>query len=1140
MSDESDFQTRAKGEPAPADDRTVARTPDMPARVTELGAVPGYALRDRLGVGGMGVVYRAEDIKLGRTVALKVMLGDGPPDEKAAIRFLAEAQAAAAVKHPNVVEVYDYGEYASRPYMALEFCPGGTLAGRLKPAGEPPVVVRLAPRDAAELVGKIANGVAAAHAAGIVHRDLKPANVLFGAAGEPKVTDFGIAKRAAGADLTQAGVLMGTPQYMSPEQAGGGAKFVGPAADVWALGVILYQAVAGGRPFDADTTEELLARVVAADFVPLRVTLPGVPRDLDLICRKCLEKDPADRYPSAAELAADLGRLARGEPISVRPAGPAERAYKWSKRNPVVAGLLSAVVLALTAGTIVSTVNYRRAEEQRAKAEAEATAKGQALADLEVSAKALQKRTEDLLDTKNKLRSQKSVTDATFLRSVLYPLNRDNPYNGPPGWNKLVLLWELSSLDDVEVRTRLPEVALTTRGGPLTLMNWREELVPAVVGMDRRAAIRLRERLAILLGDSKTTPEQQLTCAMWVAELPAANDEVAGRAARVLADWLPKNPDTGYRPEVAASLGRLADGLSPGVAAAVVRPLAREMASRSVDPTNSYVVIEHVKTLRPLAPWLEADEVAKLNRVCARTLAAEVSIVRGPGLIEDWTSLVKRLPASVSPEAAAVAVRALAEHAKQTKDENLKIGSLVSCMCEFGPMLSPAEAASAAAWLAEWAAAKGKLVDDDRDRLVAGFDRLAARLAPADVSKLARDIARRFTESRGEAFRQTTDGHLSRFLGVLDLRLGTADSADIVSPLIRTLAGRVKSRPDGPFDNVSLLRCLGEISNRPSSDDEFVVQAAAQRLARQATSADGFTLSHYADGLIAAARWLDRSEIKSVTNKLIKEINDTRESWKIEKLIHCSVILSAYLAERDAVAVAQAIANRVRKERDPETVSNIAEGLIAALKVGGSAEIGVVVAPPVKLMADRLAAQTKGDDEYRRLGHQLGEIGRLLGPAESTKALGPAVEVIVARLTDPKTSTPDVGNLAERLSLLGCRVDGELTQKVRGTADLFAQRSDEESQKLAMMIHVATSNVIQFNDVVKLYNQYVYTPPSRKHLLRELGQRSGRTRPAWAAAVGWAAAEKVESPPFADVWEFVDWAEKHRQGLDLTSRPAVR
>jgi WD40 repeat protein/tRNA A-37 threonylcarbamoyl transferase component Bud32 len=320
--------------------------------------VPGYLILGELGRGGMAVVYRARQLGLNRPVALKLMLR---ADTIARARFLAEAEAAAAVRHPHVVQVFDFGEHAGTPFLAMEYLDGGTLADRLGDGKS------VAPYDAAALVSKVATGVAAAHELGIVHRDLKPSNVLLDAAGEPRVADFGLAKRVAGSDLTHTQAIMGTPAYMAPEQARG-AKFAGPPADVWALGVILYQCLTGRRPFAGDDVQAILNAVLNTEPVQLRKLVPGVPRDLDTIVSKCLTKESDGRYPTAKELADDLGRFGRGESIAARPAGPAERAVRWVRRKPTAAALYAtlAAVLVLAGITAGALWLWREAEDSRA------------------------------------------------------------------------------------------------------------------------------------------------------------------------------------------------------------------------------------------------------------------------------------------------------------------------------------------------------------------------------------------------------------------------------------------------------------------------------------------------------------------------------------------------------------------------------------------------------------------------------------------------------------------------------------------------------------------------------------------------------------------------------------------------------
>ena len=331
-------------------------------------APPGYEFLIELGRGGMGVVFKARDLKLNRIVAVKMVLSGDLASPQALVRFLAEAEALAALQHPNVVHVHERGQHQGLPYFVMEFCPGGSLGAKVR---EHP----LPARTAAELVEQLARAVAAAHARNIVHRDLKPENVLFDDNGSPKIADFGLAKRyddskesadrKGGESLTQSGAVIGTPSYMSPEQARGESKKVGPGADVWALGAILYRIVTGRPPFLGANPVETLRLVMDAEPIAPGELTPGLPRDIATIALKCLTKDPVRRYSSAADLADDLRRFLDGKPIVARPVGAIERAVKWVKRNPVITGATLAVMLALSTGAAISTVKYLDAQEQR-------------------------------------------------------------------------------------------------------------------------------------------------------------------------------------------------------------------------------------------------------------------------------------------------------------------------------------------------------------------------------------------------------------------------------------------------------------------------------------------------------------------------------------------------------------------------------------------------------------------------------------------------------------------------------------------------------------------------------------------------------------------------------------------------------
>ena len=328
-----------------------------------LPVVPGYEVLEELGRGGMGVVYKARHLKLGRVVALKMILaGDfAGPEEVARLRK--EAEALGRLQHPNIVQIFEVGEAAGRPFCALEYVEGGALDRKLAGAPQPP-------REAAALVETLARAVHAAHQRRVVHRDIKPANILLTADGTPKITDFGLAKRLDEEGRTATGAVMGTPSYMAPEQARGRAGEVGPAADIYALGAVLYQLLTGRPPFRAETPLDTMLQVLTHDPPPPRQLRPDVPRDLETVCLTCLHKDPRRRYATAGALADDLRRFLERRPVLVRRVGAVERLALWAQRRPAAAAAAGLLVLAVArgAGGGAAVWFWRGAEQARGEA----------------------------------------------------------------------------------------------------------------------------------------------------------------------------------------------------------------------------------------------------------------------------------------------------------------------------------------------------------------------------------------------------------------------------------------------------------------------------------------------------------------------------------------------------------------------------------------------------------------------------------------------------------------------------------------------------------------------------------------------------------------------------------------------------
>ncbi len=313
--------------------------------------VPGYQLEELLGQGAMGVVYQAYQPRLGRHVALKVIKTGALASEDAITRFQTEVHLLGRLNTPHIVQIYDVGQFGTPAqwYCAMELCTGGTLEDFLEQK-------RLSWSEAAKLVRSLARAIQEAHSENIVHRDLKPGNVLLDAEGRLKITDFGLAKDLSNQDgLSKTGDIMGTPAYMAPEQALGEIRQIGPPTDVWALGAILYEMLTGTPPFSGASLWDVIQAALRQEPPPLRLRGSRVPRDLEVVCLKCLEKDPARRYPHAGALAEDLDRLLSGDSILARPVGPVTKVARWCYRQPLVATLIALVIISTTAGFAISS-----------------------------------------------------------------------------------------------------------------------------------------------------------------------------------------------------------------------------------------------------------------------------------------------------------------------------------------------------------------------------------------------------------------------------------------------------------------------------------------------------------------------------------------------------------------------------------------------------------------------------------------------------------------------------------------------------------------------------------------------------------------------------------------------------------------
>ncbi|MFO0823419.1 MAG: protein kinase [Gemmataceae bacterium] len=766
------------------------KTTERPAATLQATAPPNYEVLSEIGRGGMGVVYKARQRALNRIVALKVVLAGGHASLSQRVRFLAEAEAVAALNHPGIVSVYEFGTWGEQPYMALEYCPGGTLADKLR--GTP-----IPARDASSLVERVARAVAAVHDRGIIHRDLKPANILFGTDGSPKVGDFGLAKMSQSAGLTVTGAVLGTPSYMAPEQARGQAKSVGPAADIYALGAVLYECFTGRPPFRGASPSDTIVQSLSQEPVAVRALNPSVPVDLETVCLKCLEKDPARRYPSAVAFANDLQRFLDGRPVLARPVGPLGRLRRWVARNQLVSALLAAVVVTLVAGTTTTYVKYLGEAKERATAVQAVGEKQKALTELEKTLQDLEKLTKEQADTLGQLRREKAATEDALLRGLLRPL-RNQP-NTNILHEEARALFELSALPEERLKFRFIENGLDSQDGFEKITAWPQEVVAAVVGLDRATALRLRGHLAEILKSPVTSPRARTACAVLVGLLPLDDVEVNRLAVRVLAERLTQGASTAPS-ELMISFVNLTRRLPESDVANLARMIAERMRLES-DPHG---LDQLSSALTALSPRLEPRNAAKIASLLTSRLIAEPKPELLSPLSSALTAVAGLLETSDAEDSARTIERSLTDRLPSEKDSSaiLKCSvGLTALTTRVAPeveraLLSPAVRALATRCQTE-------KESNPIENLTSGLVVLASRASPVDRSLAAKVLAERANSEKDALV-------VSKFAAALN-RLAAHLPTDELAQLVKPLFERLGTETD-PSTRNYLAAALGEIS----------------------------------------------------------------------------------------------------------------------------------------------------------------------------------------------------------------------------------------------------------------------------------------------------------------------------------------
>ena len=429
-----------------------------------------YELFEEIARGGMGVVYRARQVSLNRPVAIKMILAGSLASPSQVQRFQLEAEAAARLDHPNIVPIYEIGTHEGQHFYSMKLVLGGSLGDRSS-------LPDRSPRWSASIAARVARAAHYAHQNGVLHRDLKPGNILLDPHGEPHVTDFGLAKLSGvETSLTNTGAALGTPAYMSPEQAAGTAGHATVAADVYSLGAVLYDLLAGEPPFVGETALETMRLAVEREPKPLRALNPLVDRDLDTICRKCLEKDPVRRYPSMEALACDLERWLRGEPIVARPVGAAEVLWRWCRRNPVLAGLGTSVMLLLVVLSIGSVIAAARFKASLIRAETAERARSGELYRSYIAQARLRRLTQEVGRTEALASALKLLDPATRTPQQVHEIR-----------NELIACLALPDLEDMQRESlendpELGGVAIDSRMERYTYVDRKGKVIVRQVG----------------------------------------------------------------------------------------------------------------------------------------------------------------------------------------------------------------------------------------------------------------------------------------------------------------------------------------------------------------------------------------------------------------------------------------------------------------------------------------------------------------------------------------------------------------------------------------------------------------------------------------------------------------------------------
>jgi serine/threonine protein kinase len=1132
-----------------------AATPRQPVGAVEVATVPGYEIEKVLGRGGMGVVYLARHVALKRPVALKMILAGGHASADEVKRFISEAEAVAAIQHPNIVQVYEVGKHDGLPYMALEFVAGGSLAQTLKE--RPPT-----PREAARLVEQLARGMNAAHQVGIVHRDLKPGNVLLqskfikesaqdteknqkissGSAlsvssmvnGIPKITDFGLAKRVeGGSDLTQTGAILGTPSYMAPEQAAGEGKRVGPAADVYALGAILYECLTGRPPFLAPTPLETLIQLAMNEPTPPSRLKPKIPADLDTICLKCLHKQPGQRYASAEALAEDLRRWQADEPIGARPVSRAERLIKWVRRNPLPTALAGVVMVAVAvvAGIILS-YNARLQDEIVLK-EKEAKDANEARAAAKKEAKAAE-------EARQKI-------EATLVESLL---SRIGQTESPVDRVEKVALWELAEPPTDNIRFGFLKTGLATQAKAACLQRRAAMVALALAGLNSRRRQEFLDIITERFRAADVTKEIRQACALIAMHLGTHDTALLGEAgevchtqlttylpleykfivndAAILAHYLPARDGTLFletigtkAPNHPQHLKSLLRGWWGPLNKLAPAEGAQLLVSQMAKTTHFVQLREFAQFLTALADKLEPKQRQQLLVQASELLVAQLKkrdVVSYDAKVQALSSgllvLTDKIHSAQGKKFLAEAAHLLLAQINHISDTN---GGDPARHAETFVLLASKLEPQQGTDMLFAALAKGKY-GDTLKILAEGVALLAAKLEPQPRQKIARQAAEVLLNHLRTVLGDKLDKY--KFQRMDELPNGLAALLDVLETQERWKIAEDASNllATGVAKQTHDLARTLFLNGWAALADKLNSQKAVEEIVRQLYLPANFhpdTGGPQNSLALALARAAGKLEPKQGANLLLEHMSKNVNPFaRTEMAIGVAAIAPRLEAEtryKISAAAAKILVNQMGADKSTrQTV--LVKGL-EALAASFVPEFGA------ELMLAEMA-RTKDPLVLGSLGQALATLASRLEREKAQKTAEQGFRVLAGTVTKVKKNDLLLSGLATGMVALAGKVEPRQGQKFgEQIAELLILHlpqsySDYEEAKHAKNL-ADIAGILDKKHLVRILKNPICTELAQLTILRELDRRTGQR--------------------FGALWEFVAWAEQHEPGLDLAA-----